>query len=112
MKQILNTLRDMRRGKFVDQLDKCMREATDAVRDAAQTGRKATAKVTISFTLTSHDGDALALTVADKIDMTLPKEPGGSSIFFAGADGALVRSDPRQVELPLRDVNSTEARSN
>ena len=54
----------------------------------------------------------MALDVMDNIAVKLPKRPEGRSIFFASGDGGLVRQDPRQPDLPLRDVNAPrEARA-
>lgn len=104
--QIINTLGDIRRGKFLEDLDAELRGLVDAIRDAAEGGRAARGEIAIKLTLKSHADDEMALDVLDSITVKMPKRPEGRSIFFASGDGGLVRQDPRQNELPLRDVSA------
>lgn len=104
--QIINTLGDIRRGRFLEDIDAELRAVVDAVRDAASNGRVVSGEVTIKLKVKSNASDELALRVEDSVTSRLPKRPSGESVFFATTDGGLVRQDPRQQELPLREVSS------
>ena len=104
--QIINTLGDLRRGRFLEDLDAELRALVDAIRDASESGRAARGEITIKLVLKSHADDEMALDVLDTIAVKMPKRPEGRSIFFATGDGGLARQDPRQNELPLRDVSA------
>lgn len=53
--------------------------------------------------------DGVTVTLSDDISVKLPKSDRGAAIFFVQGDGNLVRNDPRQPELPLREVGAREA---
>ena len=107
--QIINTLGDIRRGKFLEDLDAELRALVDAIRDAGESGRAARGDITVKLTLKSHADDEMALDVLDSITVKMPKRPEGRTVFFGTSDGTLTRQDPRQGDLPLRDVSVSRA---
>lgn len=106
MSDIMNTLGQLGRGRFLESLDESVRDAVDAVRGQAEKGRKVKATVTATFTLETLDNDHLGIRLHGAVTSKLPGSPPSESLFFAGADGTLVREDPRQHDL-LRDVSAT-----
>jgi hypothetical protein len=59
--------------------------------------------------LVTPNSDGVTVTVADKIKLTLPEGERGAAIFFADEYGNLSRHNPRQAELPLREVGEKKA---
>lgn len=50
-----------------------------------------------------------AVLVSDKLTAKEAEPARGSTVFFATPEGSLVRHDPRQPQLPLREVAEPEA---
>ncbi len=96
-----NLFQDMlakhRRGFAANKASTKLREALMASRD---TGAKSTVTITVTITPGTDDQMSLAIQATNK----LPDEklPGGT--FWVDDDGNLMTSDPRQKELPLREV--------
>lgn len=90
-------LRKHRRGIAANKASERLHEAIIASRE---TGGKS--EVTLKVTLTPGTDDQM--TVSIQVSAKLPDEklPGG--IFWVGEDGTLLTSDPRQKELPIREV--------
>ncbi len=55
------------------------------------------------------NNDGATVTVSDKIKLTMPEGDRGAAIFFVDDDGNLSRQNPRQIELPLREVGEKKA---
>ncbi len=55
-------------------------------------------------------GDGVSVFVTDSIAVKAPTGDRSAALFFADSDGSLSRKDPRQQELPLREVPRAEAR--
>lgn len=107
----IDTLKDIRNGGAVNELDDELRTLVQKVRE---TGRKGELKLTIAIRPASK-GNVDVLMIDDKIEAKAPKPEKGASIVYANADGTLSRKDPRQPELTgLREVPTirpaTEAR--
>lgn len=49
-------------------------------------------------------GESEALIVSAKADVKPPSGEAVSAVFFADPNGNLVRDDPRQPQLPLREL--------
>lgn len=90
----LVTLRELRGGEFIDELDSALRKVTDAVADHGKSG-----SVTIKLTVSSS---GRSLEIADDIAVKTGKPAKGSTIFFRDREGQLTRDDPKQTELPFR----------
>ena len=104
MNNALRTLGDLRRGVFIDDLEREMAALVDAVRD---TGRKGTITVKIDIGLASK-GDAMTLKIGDSISVKAPQPERGDTIMYATADGRLSRRDPRQMDLDDLKVVETK----
>jgi len=86
-----------RRGFALNKASTKLREALIASRD---TGAKSTVTVTVNITPAEDDQMTISIQAVNK----LPDEklPGGT--FWVDDDGNLMTSDPRQKELPIREV--------
>lgn len=96
-----DTLRDLRRGTVVTELEEGLAEVVRAVEETGKAG-----KLTLTLTVKPISiGSVGTATVAihDDVKATLPRERPGTVMF--AADGVLTRNDPRQPELGLRTVN-------
>lgn len=61
-----------------------------------------------SLTLTisiAPNADGVTFTVTDTVKVKAPEPARAAALFFADEAGNLMRRDPRQIELPLRDVS-------
>jgi len=65
---------------------------------------RATGTLTIKFDFVLADG---VVEVRADIASKTPKRPRGRSIFWATPENNLTRRNPRQPDLPFRDVNAT-----
>lgn len=90
-------LRQHRRGIAADKASRILRKALLASKD---TGAKS--EVTIKVTLTPGTDDQMSIGI--QVTAKLPDEKLPSGMFWVGDDGELLTSDPRQKELPLREV--------
>lgn len=95
----LAVLQNHRRGAALSDLADAMREVTEAVQATGKAG-----VVTLKFKVRAAAKSG-AMIVEDEIKTTLPKTEAEGSIFFADADGNLLREDPNQRTLPLRTVD-------
>lgn len=53
--------------------------------------------------------DGVTVTVTDEVKAKEPEGDRGAALFYADAEGNLSRRDPRQPELPLKDISATSA---
>ena len=90
-------LRKHRRGVAAHKASTKLLEAIMASRD---TGAKSTVTLTVTLLPGADDQMMVGIQVAAK----LPDEKLPSGIFWVGEDGMLLTSDPRQKELPIREV--------
>lgn len=95
--QFEDMLRRHRRGIAAHKVNQKLHEAILASRD---TGAKS--EVTLKVTLMPGSDDQMTVTIQVTAKMPEEKLPGG--IFWVGEDGMLLTSDPKQKELPLREV--------
>lgn len=72
----------------------------------AEHGKAGTLTLTIS--VKPVEGNLGQYVVSDDVKVKAPEPARGASLFFADDVGNLSRSDPRQPELPLREVPSAE----
>lgn len=98
-------LREHRNGSTHDELSDAMQALVAAVVEEGKVGRLT---LTISIKPMGR-GDGLE--VAADIKVAAPKPSPGVSIFFASPENNLVRQDPRQAALELREVPAVVARS-
>lgn len=96
----LDTLRDLRDGRFLDDLSGEMNDLVRQVRTTDKPG-----KLTIEIDIKPNNGDASSVTVSDTIKVTPPKLKR-ATLFFTTNESNLSRRDPRQPEIPgLEDVS-------
>lgn len=93
MDVIIETLKAMRDGEFLQELESQVRDIVEAVRATQKKG-----KIQINITFTP--GKAHMLLVEDDVKLTRPEEPRDrSSVFFPTDNNDLSRRDPRQPSL-------------
>ncbi len=99
----MDFLREHRNGSTHDELSDKLQELVAAV---TEEGRGGTLTLTISMKpMGKNDG----LEVAADVKIKEPKPKAGVSIFFASPENNLVRQDPRQATMELREVGPVSA---
>ena len=98
MRPFTDILRELGAGQTLDTLTEDLSDVVAAVRATGKQG-----EVTLKLTVKPNGAHGVA--VADKITSKIPKEDRGETLFFTDDDGGLHRRDPRQDELPLRQVH-------
>jgi hypothetical protein len=98
-------------GEIHDQLTEDLRDLVRSIQEAAanSNGSKASGTIKLSIKLKLDRG---AFDVVADHSVTKPKTRHSLSLFWATADGMLVRNDPRQQVLPgVRDVSAPPVRT-
>jgi hypothetical protein len=96
-------LREHRNGMTHDELSDALNELVAAVADEKRGG---TLTFTVSVKPYGKDG---ALEVSAETKVKLPKKTPGSSIFYVSPENNLLREDPRQTKMELREAPPTSA---
>lgn len=99
----LAMLQNHRRGEVLSDLAEGLRDVTDAVRETGKGGKLI---LEIKIRPAAKGG---AMVVEDVVKTSLPKTEAEGSIFFADSDGNLLREDPNQKTLPLREIQGGAA---
>ena len=99
----MDFLRDHRNGLTHDQLSDKLQELVEAV---TAEGKKGELVIKIAIKPMGK-GDGLEVTA--ETSLKPPKETPGAAIFFATPDNNLVRQDPRQQAMELRDIGPAVA---
>lgn len=97
---ILETLREIRRGAFLDEAAEQLESLVKAVQ-ATGKGGALTLKLTVA---PAGRGSVKTVVVQDAIGVNLPTPDKEVTVFFPTQDGALQRSDPAQMPLGLHPV--------
>ncbi len=94
----MDFLREHRNGSTHDDL-------SDALQDlvAAVTAENKMGTLTLKIAI-KPAGNSGALEVAADVKTTPPKSAPGVSIFFASPENNLIRTDPRQTTMELREI--------
>jgi hypothetical protein len=96
----LDTLRELRDGRFLDELSTELNDLTRQVRQTDKPG-----KVTITLNVKPVENDASRVIVSDLIAVTPPKVKK-ATLFYTTAESNLSRRDPNQPDIPgLEDVS-------
>lgn len=96
-------LREHRNGVTHDELADALNELVAAVIEENKAG-------TLTFTVAIKPmGKSDGFDVSAEIKTKPPKKTPGSSVFFATPDNNLVRQDPRQATMELREVGPAAA---
>lgn len=90
----LDTLRDLRDGRFLDDLSTELNELVRAVRETDKAG-----EITIKLIVKPVNNDATSVTVTDTLKVKEPKLQR-ATLFFTTPESNLSRRDPRQPEIP------------
>lgn len=93
-------LREQRGGDAHDELSAALNELVESVSETGKVG-------SLTFTLKvkpAGKGDHGTVIVSDATTLKKPQPERGEALFFITDDANLVRHNPRQEELPLREV--------
>lgn len=97
-------LREQRRGALHDELSEELRKLVMACQTTGKAG-----SLHLKLTLTPSDASLFAhLEVTDDVSVKEPKPPRPASIFYPDENANLVRNDPRQQRLGLRDARDVD----
>jgi hypothetical protein len=97
-----DVVRELGSGSTYDDLTAGLAEVVEAVIATRKAG-ELTLKMAIK-----PNGESSVI-IVDDVKTKVPKPARGNTIFFATTDGSLIRNDPRQESLPLREVAETKA---
>ena len=100
----LDILRDLGQGVTHDELSEKLQELVAAV---AETGKGGA--LSLAITIKPTDSKSGAVVVAAEVKTKLPKLPAPSSVFFISPENNLVRQDPRQTTMELREIKTPAA---
>lgn len=96
-KPFTDTLGELEGGQFLRDLTEASYQIARAVRETRKPGA---IKISIKFSPTGKGSVELDA----KVDVSEPEHDRPTTTFFLGPDGTLLRSDPNQPRLPLREV--------
>lgn len=96
-------LHEQRNGALHDDPSRGLVELVNA---CVETGKKG--MLTLKVTISPND-DEETLVVLDDIVLKVPKPTTKAGLFYFDKDGNLLRRNPRQEELPLREVAGGKA---
>ena len=103
MAMFMDLVREHRRGLTHDDLTEQLREVVAGVSVEQKSG-----SLTVKFTFAPRaKGEGVDVSVA--IDAKPPKPEAASSVFFITPNNELVREDPRQAAMELRDIGPAAA---
>jgi hypothetical protein len=95
----LQLLQQHRGGECLHEVSQGLRELTKAVQITGKGG-----VLTFKLAMKPASGIRGAVAVADDVSVKLPKLPKDGSLFYANAEGRLMRDDPNQTTLDLKVV--------
>lgn len=105
MRPFTDILRDIRRGRAVDQATQAL---ADVVRAVDLTGKPGT--VTLTLTIKPEKGGGSQKTIIASVKAKKPEADIPEAVFFSDPDGDLHRSDPSQSEM-FSDASKPAQRS-
>lgn len=97
-----DVVRELAGGDTYRDLSDGLAEVVQAVMATRKGG-----KITLELTIKPNGENSVS--IIDDVKIKVPTPPRGQNIFFTTADGALLRNDPRQKELPLKAVADNSA---
>lgn len=97
MKPFTDTLREIGGGKFAEELNQEFQKLVLAVKDVGRSG-------SLSVTIKLKPNRGGAFEIEHDYNVKSPQFERPTDIMFVTSDGALVRNNPAQGTLPLRDV--------
>ena len=102
MRPFTDILGELAYGHTLDILTEDLAEVVNGVRETGKAG-----ELTLKLTVKPNGAHGVAIT--ERITSKVPRDDRGESLFFVDRDGGLHRNDPRQTELPLRQVHATDS---
>lgn len=96
-------LNEQRKGALHAELSESLAELAAAV---VEHGKSGSLQLKISV---APNKDGLSVTVADEVVVKAPQPDRGAFLWFADDRGNLTRSNPNQLDLPLREVGKETA---
>jgi len=94
-RSFVDTLRDLRGGEVIDQLDEQLQELVRAVQSTGAGGQ-----ISLTVIVTPTKGVSEAVTVKDQIKLKKPEIKSSGTLMFPTVEGNLQRNNPNQRELP------------
>lgn len=94
MRLITDVLREIRRGRAVDQASRLLAEVVRAVDETNKPG-----SVTITLTVKPEKGGGSQKTIIAAVKAKKPEGDIPEAVFFSDPDGDLHRQDPAQSEM-------------
>lgn len=104
MRLITDVLRDIRRGKPVEEATAAL---ADVVRAVDETGKDGSVTITIKVKAAKHGGPEKTIVAEVKAKKPIAEIP--PAVFFSDEDGDLHRFDPRQQEMELSEAGTAPA---
>lgn len=102
MRLITDILRDIRKGRPVEEATNAL---ADIVRAVDETGKAGSVTITLTVKPAKHGGPEKTLIC--EVKAKKPIAEIAPAIFFSDDDGDLHRVDPRQEEMELSEANPT-----
>lgn len=100
--KFFSTLRELRAGSTLDDLDSAIAEVVSAVRTIRKQG-----EITLRIKVKpAQKSTATYLVLEDEVIVKVPEADRADTIFFPLADNSLSRTDPTQMQLGLRSVDA------
>ena len=98
-------LAELEDGALLTDLTAAVKEITEELESVSlrKGGQAVKGLLTLKLAITAKDG---VIEIIPDVATKTPAMSRRRSIFWRGKDGLLVRSDPNQPDLPLRDVNA------
>lgn len=95
-----DVLRDLAGGKTYEEAGSELANVVQAVMETGKVG-------SLTLTLKIKPNGEHSVIMTDSITARVPQGNRGETLFYATSGGSLVREDPRQEKLPLRQVEGT-----
>lgn len=97
MRALTDVIGDLNRGRTFHELNQELAKVVEAVKATGKGG-----SLTFSLKIAPNGVDSVELSADIKTKIPVPSQT--KTLMFISADNSLVRSDPRQKDLPLREV--------
>jgi hypothetical protein len=94
-RSFVDTLRDLRQGKLIDELDDHLQELVQSVQMTGGGGQ-----LTLTIVVAPNKGTSEAVIVKDAVKLKKPEIKNSGTLMFPTPEGNLSRKHPRQDDLP------------
>ncbi|MFC5184396.1 hypothetical protein [Actinomadura harenae] len=94
-----DVLRDLGRAVVIDEAAVQLQQLATTVKETGKKGR-----MVLTVEIQPMKGNESALMVHAKTDLKLPSSEPIGGVFFPDQHGNLLRDDPRQIAIPLREI--------